>query len=74
MSSREKDKGNLFAQEKGCFPELWAFKLPNSAHFGGYNWEISQSLPVCFCCWVIEETTKPAEGTLILSSQDHRIF
>lgn len=68
MSSGEKDEGKCLPRKRDAFLELWAFKLPNRAHFGGYN------PPAWFCCWVIEETTKPAEGALILSVQDHGIF
>lgn len=37
MSSGEKDEGKCLPRKRDAFLELWAFKLPNRAHFGGYN-------------------------------------
>lgn len=48
-------------RKRDVCPQVMVFLLPNAAHLC----EISPALLVCFCCWVIEETTKPAERTLI---------
>lgn len=37
MSSGEKDEGKCLPRKRDAFLDLWAFKLPNRAHFGGYN-------------------------------------
>jgi len=54
-------------QGKGTFSQSSGYlSFPTEPSLVGTTGRFSYPLPLCFCCWVIEETTKPAERTLIL--------